>query len=454
MRGDLRGEKDLKMAGDEVTANSKKAKIRTPRTRQCLSRNNKKFSKKVLRLWDYAMNQNKEKKSIQPNQAPTVSPVPSVVHEEPPTIQAEEQPTGLRPTANSLSVSNTSMDAGDSDEEGQLQIPRPDTVPQRKASILHPSVHSKLSPNFIHHDHNDESVSAPPHLNKIREALEVAFLRKAEICRSIEEHLGAQIDFESDHYRKQQLVRKLKAKIAEKTEHIQRVKHNVSSLQKKMSAHADCISRITAAIDANRDNVLKSQESLNKWISNVCSQLLDMFLFQRCDTKYGREAWSGQDKQITYLMNHCKVTEGGIKAHIFSFSIHFAICKHPGNPAQLHIAYTNLTKNLCLTTKWTEDLIDTLMFKLNYCIIKLCIVRGVPGRSLSFLRPFSNIHELMAVLRMEKKVETTNNRAFDPKLRLQIMEEYQKVKWQETHAFTVDNVEEGGWVAVDFISNK
>lgn len=38
-----------------------------------------------------------------------------------------------------------------------LQIPRPDTVPQRKASILHPSVHSKLSPQpHIHHDKNDD----------------------------------------------------------------------------------------------------------------------------------------------------------------------------------------------------------------------------------------------------------------------------------------------------------
>jgi hypothetical protein len=42
------------------------------------------------------------------------------------------------------------------------QIPRPDTVPQRKSSILHPSAHSKLSPQpHIHHEHPDESLSMP-----------------------------------------------------------------------------------------------------------------------------------------------------------------------------------------------------------------------------------------------------------------------------------------------------
>ncbi|MFH4975382.1 hypothetical protein AB6A40_002091 [Gnathostoma spinigerum] len=40
-----------------------------------------------------------------------------------------------------------------------LQIPRPDNVPQRKASIIYPSVHSKLSPQpIVHHQSHDESI--------------------------------------------------------------------------------------------------------------------------------------------------------------------------------------------------------------------------------------------------------------------------------------------------------
>ncbi|VDM27585.1 unnamed protein product [Toxocara canis] len=43
-----------------------------------------------------------------------------------------------------------------------LQIPRPDTVPQRKASIIYPSVHSKLSPQpHIHHSTHDDVLPEP-----------------------------------------------------------------------------------------------------------------------------------------------------------------------------------------------------------------------------------------------------------------------------------------------------
>ncbi|KAM3722234.1 cAMP-regulated phosphoprotein [Dirofilaria immitis] len=44
-----------------------------------------------------------------------------------------------------------------------LMIPRPDTVPQRKSSIIYPSVHSKLSPQpYIHHSaHDGDSVPGP-----------------------------------------------------------------------------------------------------------------------------------------------------------------------------------------------------------------------------------------------------------------------------------------------------
>uniref|UniRef100_A0A914KL35 Uncharacterized protein n=2 Tax=Meloidogyne TaxID=189290 RepID=A0A914KL35_MELIC len=74
--------------------------------------------------------------------------------------QDELMPT-IRPPAGSFS--GCSMDAGDEDTDEHLQIPRPDTVPQRKSSILHPSAHSKLSPQpHIHHEHTDESLSMPP----------------------------------------------------------------------------------------------------------------------------------------------------------------------------------------------------------------------------------------------------------------------------------------------------
>lgn len=37
-------------------------------------------------------------------------------------------------------------------EDESLEIPRPDTVPQRKSSIIYPAAHSKLSPlPHLHH---------------------------------------------------------------------------------------------------------------------------------------------------------------------------------------------------------------------------------------------------------------------------------------------------------------
>ncbi|EFO23345.1 hypothetical protein LOAG_05142 [Loa loa] len=44
-----------------------------------------------------------------------------------------------------------------------LLIPRPDTVPQRKSSIIYPSVHSKLSPQpYIHHSaHDNDPLPGP-----------------------------------------------------------------------------------------------------------------------------------------------------------------------------------------------------------------------------------------------------------------------------------------------------
>ena len=142
---------------------------------------------------DYAMNQNKEKKihpSVVPHaaavqQQPVITTPPAAAQPEPTNIQqsnlqhklkpkspsdspSEEQasqalPT-LRPPPISCITNAGSIEAsGDSDEESHLQIPRPDTVPQRKASILHPSVHSKLSPQpHIHHEYNDESITTAP----------------------------------------------------------------------------------------------------------------------------------------------------------------------------------------------------------------------------------------------------------------------------------------------------
>ncbi|KAI1730821.1 cAMP-regulated phosphoprotein/endosulfine conserved region domain-containing protein [Ditylenchus destructor] len=205
MRGELRSqEKDLKKEGDAegvvsaqldtgkddpssddavsvekqqeiLLINKMAAGGKLPPKNQSMFLQKKLQQRKFFDSGDYAMNQNKEKK-IHPVPIPAVpqiAPPPCAAVERtdpksPTNVIAEETvsqplPTLRPPPMSSLTVSGSSMDAGDSDEESQLQIPRPDTVPQRKASILHPSAHSKLSPQpHIHHDHNDESITAAP----------------------------------------------------------------------------------------------------------------------------------------------------------------------------------------------------------------------------------------------------------------------------------------------------
>ncbi|KAI6241200.1 hypothetical protein M3Y99_00343600 [Aphelenchoides fujianensis] len=87
---------------------------------------------------DYAMNQDKEKKhqrQLFGNKAPvegslpTIKPTAPVTKITTPAAPAEE----LQPAAGPASP-----DKSDSDDDVGLQIPTPNTVPQRKASILHP----------------------------------------------------------------------------------------------------------------------------------------------------------------------------------------------------------------------------------------------------------------------------------------------------------------------------
>uniref|UniRef100_A0A0M3HNQ0 cAMP regulated phosphoprotein 19 n=1 Tax=Ascaris lumbricoides TaxID=6252 RepID=A0A0M3HNQ0_ASCLU len=71
--------------------------------------------------------------------------------------KAKHPPPGPLPSASETALN---VDVPMADES--LQIPRPDTVPQRKASIIYPSVHSKLSPQpHVHHSSHDDVLPEP-----------------------------------------------------------------------------------------------------------------------------------------------------------------------------------------------------------------------------------------------------------------------------------------------------
>uniref|UniRef100_A0A914CTY8 cAMP-regulated phosphoprotein 19 n=1 Tax=Acrobeloides nanus TaxID=290746 RepID=A0A914CTY8_9BILA len=101
---------------------------------------------------DYAMNKDKEQK----HQRPVLLPPAGV-----------KKPEGPPAEAAAAAVASTNDNSNTSSEEEHLQIPNPENVPARKASIIHPSVHSKLSPQpHLHHEHNpvlEGELSSPPH---------------------------------------------------------------------------------------------------------------------------------------------------------------------------------------------------------------------------------------------------------------------------------------------------
>ncbi|PAV67703.1 hypothetical protein WR25_04222 [Diploscapter pachys] len=88
---------------------------------------------------DYAMDRSKG--GVTGAAAPAAARPPNPLAATPQIKQTTDRPT----IANEPS----------SPECENLQIPRPDTVPQRKASIINPAVHCKLSPapHVQHHDH-------------------------------------------------------------------------------------------------------------------------------------------------------------------------------------------------------------------------------------------------------------------------------------------------------------
>ncbi|CAB3410784.1 unnamed protein product [Caenorhabditis bovis] len=71
-----------------------------------------------------------------------------------PVEKVAPQPAPVPSLSASPVAQTTSRPSAERLDDDNLQIPRPDTVPQRKASIINPSVHCKLSPapHVQHHD--------------------------------------------------------------------------------------------------------------------------------------------------------------------------------------------------------------------------------------------------------------------------------------------------------------
>jgi hypothetical protein len=179
---------DVEKQQEMILINKLQSQGKNPPKSQSSFLQKKLQQRKFFDSGDYAMNQDKEKK----HQRPSAIPASLGGGKKAPLPESVQQPTSGTISSNNTNTSSSSSSSSsttappptsssnvphppvtpqttittsptsDDDEEEHLQIPRPDTVPQRKASILHPSAHSKLSPQpLIHHEHTDELLSSP-----------------------------------------------------------------------------------------------------------------------------------------------------------------------------------------------------------------------------------------------------------------------------------------------------
>lgn len=115
---------------------------------------------------DYAMNKDKERHDLNKSETNphegyiTKTKLEPVVPGSPIVPMVTPTPRVV-PTTQSGPVSDSSLNVEVPQGDESLQIPRPDNVPQRKASIIYP-VHSKLSPQpLIHHSAHDDVLPDP-----------------------------------------------------------------------------------------------------------------------------------------------------------------------------------------------------------------------------------------------------------------------------------------------------
>ncbi|CAI5438932.1 unnamed protein product [Caenorhabditis angaria] len=112
---------------------------------------------------DYAMDKSKAGVGL----ASKPHPLAGVAQSNDQNNQPPQQKSPINPTITPIPPqaapiqTSTNRPSSERVEDDNLQIPRPDTVPQRKASIINPSVHCKLSPApHVQHHHDASSPSA------------------------------------------------------------------------------------------------------------------------------------------------------------------------------------------------------------------------------------------------------------------------------------------------------
>uniref|UniRef100_A0A1I7Z7V5 Protein kinase domain-containing protein n=1 Tax=Steinernema glaseri TaxID=37863 RepID=A0A1I7Z7V5_9BILA len=85
--------------------------------------------------------------------------------------------------------------------------------------------------------------------------------------------------------------------------------------------------------------------------------------------------------------------------------------------------------------RWTENLFDTTVFKINVSIVHLCLAHGIPSEKISFHRPFYNLFNLCGKFRSDLNADPPVPMTpckESPQLAKIIKEEYEILTWEDT----------------------
>ncbi|KAH7722026.1 hypothetical protein AAVH_10522 [Aphelenchoides avenae] len=326
-------------------------------------------------------------------------------------------------------------------------------------------------------------------LGKVRDAYRVQLLTKAELARSIGEHLRDRMNFEYDYHQKQRSITELKAKIAAKKERNARLrqriegitvgigksKKNLALLENKANVHQKRIAETQAGNEQRRQKLIVRQTELTKFNSASALRVIhQIFPMQRVLRKSStKNVWQqkldDRNERVVYKIRAASVRDSNY--HLLESELctgsSIVLSSRTRGPftalsyscqmmevlsaiLNVHLPYRISLRQFATHSAWTQDLFATEIFKVNTCAMALCLSQGVPASSLVFKRPFANLNELISLLSNNPNARRPSE--LSEKQRREIDDELNKLRWEDSRQqhfnLDVDNVEED-WEKVD-----
>uniref|UniRef100_A0A914DPU6 Uncharacterized protein n=1 Tax=Acrobeloides nanus TaxID=290746 RepID=A0A914DPU6_9BILA len=345
-------------------------------------------------------------------------------------------------------------------------------------------------------------------IHKLKERYKKRLHEKSNLCDSIRKEIFSQMNIQADIRRLQKSIAEKRVLLAKKRDRISRINghinvvslnlpkaaQNVETLDKKIKMH---LLRISSATEENlkqKEEALSLETKLFAERLTLVGGLTKLFPLEEIEKMSGSfaeelriqnqlEEASSSDirkwdaRRITnpskrqstkfFKIRNCEISDnceynllgnelgtGSLiltnrSAHAFAAFIY--LCHFVNILATIFdiiLPYKITLHELCAYDKWTKELFETDVFKVNANVLQLCCSLGISSNETEFKRPFANILKLLSVLQrrpcqkmpvtffLEKHSETIRNALLE-------------IRWEERRQ-ELDLVSlEDDWVKID-----